>query len=103
MILNFLLTDKYAKKRKVRRHSEFDGVWASEFWLNVINPWILAGAVILILLSLAQGIHVFPLVVVLANLTLFLLRPYRMWVSQQVYLVLGFVRNLSTSKDVWKK
>jgi biofilm PGA synthesis N-glycosyltransferase PgaC len=103
VILNFLLTKKYAKTKNVYRKTGFDIIWAIEFWLIVINPWILMAAVLMVALSFLLGSGQLASIPLLASLVLLLFKPYRAWVSQQLYLVLGFLRNLITPKEVWVK
>src|SRR5208337_2416794 len=48
VLLNFRHTKKYAKKTNVYVRSRFETVWRMEWWLHVVNPWILFAGIILL-------------------------------------------------------
>jgi biofilm PGA synthesis N-glycosyltransferase PgaC len=103
IVLNFLFTKRYAKTKKVYCASKFDRIWGIEFWLNVVNPWILIATVVLLVVSVVKLDYYIPLTLLLLASVAFVFKPYRMWISQQIYLVLGLLANLVMNKEIWRK
>lgn len=103
VVLNFLLTKEYAKKKRVYVKTEFEPIWGCEFWLNIVNPWILVLAVFLLALSILEGLRVFSVSVALIGLLALGLKAYRSWISQQLYLILGCIRNFITRSETWSR
>jgi len=103
VILNFLLTKKYARSKNVYRRTEFDTIWTIESWLVLVNPWILMAALLMVALSLLLGSGEVGIIPLVFGSALLLLKPYRAWMSQQLYLIMGLLRNLITAKEVWTK
>ena len=80
----------------------FKAVLYVEAFLHLFNPWLLlVGAGLLVLSSPSAG--ALPLLLLSAGLLLLLYRPYRTWITAQVYLVAGAIRNLWTREIVWEK
>jgi cellulose synthase/poly-beta-1,6-N-acetylglucosamine synthase-like glycosyltransferase len=51
LLLNFLKTKQYAKKLGVYRCTKsFEKIWKMEWWLHVVNPWLLIAVIFLLLL-----------------------------------------------------
>ncbi len=102
LLLSFLKTKKYAKEKELYTKSVFDRIWRVEWYLHVVNPWLLPlGAFLLLANTMALVFtSLVPLVI-----GLFLLgsRTFRMWILQQVYLMTALVRNLWTKDIAWKQ
>jgi cellulose synthase/poly-beta-1,6-N-acetylglucosamine synthase-like glycosyltransferase len=103
LILSFLKTKKYAKKLGVYRHTKpFEKVWMMEWWLHMVNPWLLIVCVFLLVVG-AFHASLTALVLLGIGLILLVLRVYRTWVLQQIYLIIAAVRNLWTREIIWSK
>jgi hypothetical protein len=103
LLLNFLKTKRYAKKLGVyRRTKSFEKVWRMEWWLHVINPWLLI--ICAILLTMSTFYRSFTALILLGTGLIFLIiKAYRTWVLQQFYLVIAATRNLWTKEIMWNK
>jgi cellulose synthase/poly-beta-1,6-N-acetylglucosamine synthase-like glycosyltransferase len=103
LLLNFHRTRRYAKKMNVYVPSKFDDIWRMEWWLTVANPWLLFASVF----SLVGGAMFYQskisLVLLVIGTLFFCSRPYRGWVLQQLYLVMGALRSLRTNEAVWER
>jgi len=103
LLLSFLKTKEYVKKLGVYRYTNsFEKIWKIEWWLHVVNPWILTLCTILLIIDAFYGsLTATSLLVV--GLMLLILKMYRTWVLQQLYLVIAAVRNLWTKEIAWNK
>jgi cellulose synthase/poly-beta-1,6-N-acetylglucosamine synthase-like glycosyltransferase len=103
LLSNFLKTKQYAKKLGVYRHTKpFEKVWKIEWWLHVINPWLLIICAILLATNTFYGSFT-ALILLGIGLMLLALRAYRAWILQQFYLIIAAVRNLWTKEIAWSK
>jgi hypothetical protein len=103
LLLSFLKTKRYVKKLGVYRHIEpFEKIWKMEWWLHVINPWLLIICAILLAISTFYGSFT-ALILLGIWLMLLALRAYRTWILQQFYLIIAAVRNLWTKEITWNK
>jgi cellulose synthase/poly-beta-1,6-N-acetylglucosamine synthase-like glycosyltransferase len=103
LLLNFLKTKRYAKKLGVYRHTKpFEKVWRMEWWLHVVNPWLLLSCTILLIMSMFYGSFA-ALILLGTGLIFLMLKSYRTWVLQQLYLIVAAVRNLWTKEIAWEK
>jgi len=102
LILHFVYTKRYAKKMGIYKKSAFDRIWRIEAYLHLINPWLLLAAALLLLISAAmKSLAAFSLLM-LGALLMFV-KPYRTWVSTQLYLTLATIRNVWTKEIAWRK
>ena len=103
LLLSFLKTKQYAEKLGVYRHNKsFEKVWKIEWWLHVVNPWLLVVCVFLLVVD-AFSASLMALTLLGIGLMLLMLRVYRTWVLQQLYLIIAAVRNLWTREITWSK
>jgi biofilm PGA synthesis N-glycosyltransferase PgaC len=104
LIINFITTKKYAKRRGVYKYnSAFERIWRIEWWLHIVNPWLLVKSVILLVLNAIFG-SLIALIFIGAGLALLLLSNiYKVWILQQIYLVIAMVRSLWMKEMVWRK
>jgi len=103
LLLSFLKTKRYVSKLGVYRPIQrFEKVWKVEWWLHVANPWLLVGSVIL-LIEGAYYVSFTALMLLGIGLILLVLKAYRTWVLQQVYLTMAAIRNLWTKEIAWSK
>jgi cellulose synthase/poly-beta-1,6-N-acetylglucosamine synthase-like glycosyltransferase len=103
LLLSFLKTKRYVKKLGVYRNIEpFEKIWKMEWWLHVVNPLFLAASVILLVMSTLYAS--FTAITFLGiGIILLVLKAYRTWVLQQLYLIIAAVRNLWTREIAWSK
>jgi len=103
LLLSFLKTKHYAKKLGVYKPNKtFEKIWRIEWWLHVVNPWLLATSSILLLASALQG-SLTAVALIGTGIVLLLINPYRTWVATQLYLTVAAVRNLKTKEIAWEK
>jgi len=103
LILHFLKTKQYSKKLGFYSPAkQFQKIWQIEWWLHIINPWLLIVAIALLIVSTLHTSPVAPIILGI-GLVLLISSTYRMWILQQLYLVIGAVRNLWTKELVWRK
>ncbi len=81
---------------------QFKNILYIEFFLHVLNPWLLLGAVMLLAISAILGSLLALSLLVIGVLLLFY-NPYRTWIVTQVYLILAMIRNMWTKDIVWRK
>ena len=103
LLLSFLKTKRYAKKLRVYRYTKlFERIWKVEWWLHVVNPWLLTVCAILLVMNAFYG-SLTAITLLGVGLMLIMLKMYRMWVLQQLYLVIAALRNLWTREIAWSK
>ena len=102
VLLNFHNTRRYAKKKNVYVRSRFENIWWVEWWFHVINPWLLLASVLLLVGGMLQGSRVASGFLGVGTVLL-LWAPYRTWMLQQLYLLLGALRTLWTHEVVWNR
>lgn len=102
LLSNFFETKSYAKKLGVYTKSPFEKIWRVEWWLHVVNPWLLVGCLAFLLMSIIQG-SIVALALLLTGVASLALKVYRMWILQQVYILLAAIKNLWTKEIMWSK
>jgi len=103
LLLSFLKTKQYAKRLGIYRYTkEFERTWKLEWWLHVVNPWLLITCMLFLVISMFYKSLMASISLGL-GLTFLILKTYRTWVLQQVYLVLAIMRNLWTREIAWSK
>ncbi len=103
LLLSFLKTKQYVKKLGVyMRTKPFERIWKVEWWLHVINPWLLIVCAALLVMGAFYGSFT-ALMLLGVGLMLLTLKAYRTWVLQQLYLVIAAIRNLWTREIAWAK
>lgn len=103
LLLNFLTTKRYTKRKGLYRKSSFDKIWKAEWWLHVVNPWLLVVATAFLLVDLALFRSLAGLALIAIGLALLAVRSFRMWIFQQVCLVVGAFRNLWNKDTMWTR
>ena len=103
LILNFLMTKRYAKNLGLYRRSSFDSIWKAEWWLHIGNPWLLIISIALLGMSLALHESVIGLAIMGVGLILLKMRLYRTWILQQACLVIAMLKTSWTREVVWTK
>ena len=103
LLLSFLKTKQYAKRLGLYNPSKlFERIWKLEWWLHVVNPWLLIVCTFLLLLSALRPSLV-ALVLLGVGLATLMSRAYRTWVLQQLCLIMAAVKNLWTREIAWSK
>jgi cellulose synthase/poly-beta-1,6-N-acetylglucosamine synthase-like glycosyltransferase len=103
LLLSFLKTKHYAKKLGVYKPNKtFEKIWRVEWWLHVVNPWLLAASAILLLASALQG-SLAAATLIGIGLALLPIKTYRAWLLQQLYLIAAALRNVRTKEIAWIK
>ena len=82
--------------------SNFDNIWRTDWWLCVVNPWLLIASIPFLVVGAFDDSKI-AVGLLLINALLLLLKPYRTWVLQQLYLILGGLRSLWTNEEVWNR
>jgi cellulose synthase/poly-beta-1,6-N-acetylglucosamine synthase-like glycosyltransferase len=102
LLLNFHNTKRYAKKMNLYVRSNFDNIWRTEWWLCVVNPWLLIASILLLVVGTIDDSKIAAGLLLITALLL-LLQPSRAWILQQLYLILGALRKLWTKEEVWNR
>lgn len=103
LILHFLKTKQYSKRLGLYKPAKpFEKIWKVEWWLHIVNPWLLIVSVILLVTAVLYG-SLLALALLGIGLMFMVLKAYRTWVLQQLYLVIAAVRNLWTKEIAWSK
>jgi len=84
-------------------NEKFKLILLAESYLHLVNPWILAAAVILLIASAIVYHSLLSWIILALGLSLLALKPYRTWIATQLCLIVGAVRNLYTKEIVWAK
>jgi len=103
LLLNFYNTRRYAKKKGIYNKLPFDKIWTMEWWLHVGNPWLFLTSGNLMIFNILFQRSIISFTLLGLGLLLLVFRLYRMWVLQQIYLILATLRNLWTKEVVWSK
>jgi cellulose synthase/poly-beta-1,6-N-acetylglucosamine synthase-like glycosyltransferase len=103
LLLNFLTTKRYAKKNGLYRKSAFDGIWTIEWWLHVINPWLLWTSSAFLVLSVFFWGSILSLALLTIGLAAMTVATFRTWILSQAYLAAACVRNLWTKDIFWNR
>jgi poly-beta-1,6-N-acetyl-D-glucosamine synthase len=104
LIMNFTNTRKCAIRLGVYRQTPFETIWRIEWWLHIVNPWLLIAGAVLLLVDMFVG-HGYPIapVALLIGGALMFFAPYRAWMIQQFYLIAARLRNFRTSDIIWQR
>ncbi len=89
--------------KRVDIRTVFGRVLAIESFLHVINPWLLLLALVALISSASIEGLLIPSLAGLAALTGLATREWRLWIGQQLYLLLGMIQNLRSRNLVWEK
>jgi len=103
LVQNFLKTKRYARSMNVYVKSSFEDVWKVEWWLHIVNPWFLVASVVVLMISAVFYGSTLGLVALFAGLLLVVRKSYRMWIGQQLYLIVARLWGLRTKDVTWKR
>jgi len=102
LLINFKKTKNYAKDRKIYVKTSFEKIWKIEQYLHLVNPWILIMSILMLLVAALSG-SIISLISVTLGVLLLPIKVYRIWILQQLYLVLAAIKNLWTKEVIWSK
>jgi len=102
LITFFLKLRKYAKQKGVYKETVFDKIWTIESYLHLLNPWILLIAILLLLTSLILGSTVAG-ILFLIGIVLLIFKPYRTWITMQIYLIIASLKKLWAKEITWPR
>jgi len=103
LILNFLKTRNYAKRKGAYKYvKQFEKIWWIEWWLHIVNPWLLLISILLVIVATYKGLLT-STVVLIFGIALLIFKPYRVWIMQQIYLLLASLRNILTKEVTWER
>jgi cellulose synthase/poly-beta-1,6-N-acetylglucosamine synthase-like glycosyltransferase len=101
-LLNFLLMRAYVRKKASPVRSRFDLIWRVQWYLYVVNPWVLIVSVALTLWGAVALRETLALAMLLTYaIVLSVSKRARSWVLQQVYLALALIRTLYKRPVTW--
>jgi len=102
LILHFINTRRHARKLGIYRKTPFDKIWNIEAYLHLINPWLLLVVALLLAISAIMG-SITAITLLTIGVLLSPTKPYRTWISTQLYLMLAAIRSIWTKEIAWEK
>ena len=81
---------------------EFKPILLAETWLHLANPWLLLLAAAILLYKALTGSPT-AIALLIAGIALLLFKPYRTWITTQIYLITASIRNIWTKEIAWRK
>lgn len=103
LLSSFLETKQYTKRLGFYVKSPFDVIWKIEWWLHVANPWLLLAGLLFLMISLILYKSVTAIVLLGLGFALLAFKAYRMWIAQQVCLIVATIKNPLSKEIMWKK
>ncbi|MEM0057153.1 MAG: glycosyltransferase [Candidatus Geothermarchaeota archaeon] len=97
------LIQHFMKVLRVEKVNKFKWILLVESYLHLVNPWILAIAVILFITSSIIHHSLLSWIILALGLLLLVLKLYRTWIATQLCLIVGAIRNFYTKEIVWAK
>jgi cellulose synthase/poly-beta-1,6-N-acetylglucosamine synthase-like glycosyltransferase len=94
-IAAFIHAKKLAKKAGVYRPTSFEKTWKIEWYLYIINPWLLLLSTALLIVALTQGFIISGFLLIL-GLILLVSKTFRTWILQQIFLIVAMLRSLQS-------
>jgi len=98
LIQHFMKTTKLKIKDK-----SFKKILTTETYLHIINPWILLTATILLAVDVLLFKSIVSLILLFIGSILLLIKEYRTWLMQQIYLMVAAIKNIKTKEIAWNK
>lgn len=103
LLSTFFKTKRYAIKMGFYKYNRlFEKIWKIEWWLHVINPWLLVAAIIFLVSAIARGSFAGSTLLGI-GLSLLVAKRYRMWMLQQLCLTIAAIRNLYLKEPMWER
>jgi biofilm PGA synthesis N-glycosyltransferase PgaC len=95
-IAAFIYAKRLAKKNGVYIPTSFEKIWKIEWYLYIINPWLLPFGTALLVVTLTQEFIISGFLLIL-GIVLLVSKTFRTWILQQVYLMVAMLKNLQAS------
>ncbi len=92
-----------ALKMAPRASKELRGIIIIESFLHLANPWVLLAATLLLIASATIFHSYLALASLIVGAALLVIKQYRVWIVQQLYLIAASLRNLVTKEVIWEK
>jgi len=90
--------------RMLRQASKnFRQILVIESFLHLVNPYILLATIILLLVSILIMESITALIILALGIAMLIIKPYRTWITSQLYLIMAGLRNLWTKEIIWSK
>ena len=71
--------------------------------MHIINPWILLAATTLLVIDMLLLKSTVSPVLLSVGVILLIVKEYRTWITQQIYLIMATIKNIRTKEIVWDK
>jgi cellulose synthase/poly-beta-1,6-N-acetylglucosamine synthase-like glycosyltransferase len=98
------LIQHFIKATKLKiKNKTFKKILATETYLHIINPWILLTATILLTVDMLLFKSTASLILLFVGSILLLIKEYRTWLTQQIYLMVAAIKNIKTKEIAWNK
>jgi len=102
LVSYFAKLEKYAKARGVYIKTVFDGIWRIEAYLHIVNPLLLAIASVLLAISVIKG-SILAVAMLIIGVALLVFKPYRVWMTNQLFLLIALLKTTVTREEVWSR
>lgn len=102
LVSYFAKLERYAKARGVYVKTVFDRIWRIEAYLHVVNPVLLAIAATLLTISAIKG-SILATAMLIIGVALLVFKPYRMWMMNQLFLLIALLKTAVTTEEVWSR
>jgi len=98
------LIQHFMKATKLKiKNKTFKKILATETYLHIINPWILLTTTILLAADILLFKSTLSLTLLFIGSILMLIKKYRTWLTQQIYLLIAAIKNIKTKEIAWDK
>ncbi|WFO75972.1 glycosyltransferase [Desulfurococcaceae archaeon MEX13E-LK6-19] len=101
LIVNFMKTKKFAIRKGVYKKSIFDKIWKIEWYLNIINPWLLLTATIMLIFNAVYNKSVASVLTLIFGGLFMFVDTFSVWITQQIYLIIALIKNLHSIPETW--
>ncbi len=98
LVQHFMKTTKLTIENKT-----FKEILRTEVYLHIINPWILLAATTLLVIDMLLLKSTVSPVLLSVGVILLIVKEYRTWITQQIYLIMATIKNIRTKEIVWDK
>lgn len=103
LINYFTKLKNYAKKHGIYKKTPFDRVWKIECVLHVVNPWLLLTSTLLIVIDSLTLNNIISIALSSLGLAMLFVKKFRMWVKNQVTLILAQLLATSKTRIMWRR
>ncbi|MEM1758946.1 MAG: glycosyltransferase family 2 protein [Acidilobaceae archaeon] len=86
-----------------RAPKQFKKILLVESYIHLVNPWLLPLATILLLTSATLHHNPTSIIAIGIGILLLTIKPYRTWITMQLYLIIAAIKNLYNKEIIWIK